>query len=125
MTAATVRADRSWRQLHPRTVAVTALTVAGILAGVAVPIIIGISTTTCRCGWSLLVALGGIVVVSGLAALADLMRWRHTTYRVTDERVELRYAWVLHKLRSVPRERVRTVDLTANPLQRRVRRWPR
>lgn len=118
MTAATqVRADPEWRQLHPRTVWVTALTVAGILAGVAVPILIGIADDV-PVWLALLIALGGIVVVSGLAALADLMRWRHTTYRVTDERVELRYAWVLHKLRSVPRERVRTVDLTANPLQR-------
>ena len=105
-----------WEQLHPRTIPVTLLTVAGILAGVAVPIIIGIDDVPL---WlSVAVALGGIVVVSGLAAVADLMRWRYTTYRVTDERVELRYAWVLHKLRSVPRDRVRTVDLTANPLQR-------
>jgi putative membrane protein len=105
-----------WEQLHPRTIPVTLLTVAGILAGVAVPIIIGIDDVPL---WlSVAVAFGGIVVVSGLAAVADLMRWRYTTYRVTDERVELRYAWVLHKLRSVPRDRVRTVDLTANPLQR-------
>lgn len=110
-------AEDGWRQLHPRTVAVTALTVAGILAGVAVPILIGVADDV-PIWLALLVAVGGIAVLSGLAAVADLMRWRHTTYRVTDERVELRYAWVLHKLRSVPRERVRTVDLTANPLQR-------
>lgn len=122
MTAASVdvaqvRTEEGWRQLHPHTVWVTALTVAGILAGVAVPVIMGLADDVPV--WLLLViAFGGIVVVSGLAAVADLMRWRHTTYRVTDERVEMRYAWVLHKQRSVPRERVRTVDLTANPLQR-------
>jgi putative membrane protein len=117
VAATRVRTEEGWRQLHPRTVWVTALTVAGILAGVAVPIIIGIADDVPVRVW-LPVAFGGIVVVSALAAVADLMRWRHTTYRVTDERVELRYAWVLHKQRSVPRERVRTVDLTANPLQR-------
>jgi putative membrane protein len=110
--------EGGWRRLHPRTVPVTLLTVAGLLAGIAVPIVIGFADEDVPMALVLLVALGGIVVLSGLAALADLMRWRHTTYRVTDERVELRYAWVLHKLRSVPRERVRTVDLTANPLQR-------
>ncbi len=110
--------ENGWRRLHPRTVPVTTLTVAGILAGVAVPVVIGFSDEDVPLALVVLIALGGIVVLSGLAALADLMRWRHTTYRVTDERVELRYAWVLHKLRSVPRERVRTVDLTANPLQR-------
>ncbi|MFL6120127.1 PH domain-containing protein [Actinophytocola sp.] len=122
MTVASVpearaRTEEGWRQLHPHTVWVTALTVAGILAGVAVPIIIGI-TDDVPIWLAGLVAVGGIAVVSGGAAFVDRMRWRYTTYRVTDERVELRYAWVLHKLRSVPRERVRTVDLTANPLYR-------
>lgn len=110
--------EDGWRQLHPRTVPVTALTVGGILTGVAIPVVIGFSDEDVSMALVLLIAVGGIVVLSGLAAVADLMRWRHTTYRVTEERVELRYAWVLHKLRSVPRERVRTVDLTANPLQR-------
>lgn len=115
----TASLETSWRQLHPRTVPVTALTVAGILGGIAVPIVIGIGGGGGVPMWLLIgIAFLVIVVVSGLAAVADLMRWRHTTYRVTDERVELRYAWVLHKLRSVPRERVRTVDLTANPLYR-------
>lgn len=122
MTAASVtetrpQTEEGWRQLHPRTMVVTALTVAGILAGIAIPILIGIRKDVPF--WlSVPVALVGIAVISGLAALADLMRWRHTTYRVTEERVELRYAWVLHKRRAVPRERVRTVDVTANPLQR-------
>src|SRR5262245_19222913 len=122
MTAASVAATRprteeGWRQLDRNTVWITALTVAGILAGVATPIVIGISDDVAF--WlSVPIGMVGIRVLSGLAALADLMRWRYTTYRVTDERVELRYAWILHKLRAVPRERVRTVDVTANPLQR-------
>lgn len=106
-----------WQQLHPRTVHVTALTVAGLAAGTAVPFVLGFSGAA-GLGVMLLIAVVGIAVLTGAAALVDLMRWRHTTYRVTDERVEVRYAWVLHKLRSVPRDRVRTVDLTANPVQR-------
>jgi putative membrane protein len=116
-TEAQSHTEEGWHQLHPRTVWVTALTIGGILAGVAVPIIIGIADDVPL--WlSSLTALAGIVVLSAVAGVVDLMRWRHTTYRVTDERVELRYAWVLHKRRAVPRERVRTVDMTANPLQR-------
>ena len=110
--------EEGWRQLHPRTVVVTVLTVAGILAGVAIPIIIGVLDDGDAILPILLIAIAGIVVVSAVAAFVDTMRYRHTTYRVTDERIELRYSWVLHKRRSVPRERVRTVDLTANPLQR-------
>jgi putative membrane protein len=109
--------EEDWRQLHPYTMWVTALTVAGILAGIAIPILIGISKDIPF--WlSVPLALLGIAAIAAVAALVDMMRWRHTTYRVTEERVELRYAWVLHKLRAVPRERVRTVDVTANPLYR-------
>jgi putative membrane protein len=110
--------EDGWRRLHPRTVPVTALTVAGVLAGVAVPVVIGFADDDAPMALVMMIAVVGIGVAAGVAAVVDLMRWRHTTYRITDERVELRYAWVLHRLRSVPRERVRTVDLTANPLQR-------
>jgi putative membrane protein len=110
-------ADNGWQQLHPKTIHVTAMTFAGIAAGTAAPFVLGFAAKA-GLGLMLLIALGGVIVVTVAAALIDLMRWRHTTYRVTDERVELRYAWVLHKMRSVPRDRVRTVDLTANPLQR-------
>lgn len=107
-----------WRRLHPRTVVVTVLTTVGVLGGIAVPVLLGFWRNDGPMGLVVLIAAGAIVVVSAAAAVADRVRWRHTTYRITEERVELRYAWVLHRFRSIPRERVRTVDLTANPLQR-------
>lgn len=109
--------ENGWQQLHPRTIHVTAVSVAGIAAGMSVPFVVGFASAA-GLGLMLLIAFGGVVVLTGVAAAVDLMRWRHTTYRVTGERVEVRHAWVLHKLRSVPRDRVRTVDLTANPVQR-------
>ncbi|HEY0453043.1 PH domain-containing protein [Actinophytocola sp.] len=113
-----MRPGADWQRLHPRTVVVTALTMAGLGVSIATPIVLGMLRGGDAAGPVLLIALGGVVVLTGVSALADRVRWRHTSYRVTDERVELRYAWVLHKLRSIPRERVRTVDLTANPLLR-------
>jgi putative membrane protein len=110
-------AQEGWHQLDRRTLPVTTLTYAGLTAGAAVPFVLGFSGAA-GLGVMLLIAVAGILAVTGGAALVDLMRWRHTTYRVTDERVEMRYAWVLHKRRSVPRDRVRTVDLTATPVQR-------
>ena len=110
--------EMPWRQLHRRTVPVTALTVAGIAAGIAAPFVFGFVGGGKSALTVLSIAGGAVLLVTVLGALADLMRWRHTTYRITDERVEMRHQWVLHKVKSVPRERVRTVDLTANPLLR-------
>ena len=105
--------DGGWQRLHPRTLHVTALQVAGVLTGVAIPIVLGMLSLA-----ALLIAVAAILVCTGLAVLADLIRLRHTEYRITDDRVELRYAWVLHKVRSVPRDRLRTVDLSADPVRR-------
>ncbi len=59
-------------------------------------------------------AVGGAAVV----VLAGVLRWRTTRYRITDERVELHTGWLRRERRSVPRDRIRTVDLTASPLHR-------
>lgn len=109
--------EDGWQRLHPRTVQVTSLWVAVIAAGIAVPFVLGFASAA-GLGLMLLIAAGGIVLVTAAAAVLDLMRWRHTAYRVTDERVEVRYSWVLHTHRSVPRDRVRTVDLVSDPVQR-------
>jgi putative membrane protein len=57
-------------------------------------------------GIALLLVLGGVV------------RWRTTQYRITGERVELHTGWLRRQRRSVPRDRIRTVDLTAKLLHR-------
>jgi putative membrane protein len=50
--------------------------------------------------------------------VAGVVRWRTTRYRIGDERVELRTGWLRRQRRSVPRDRIRTVDLTAPLLHR-------
>jgi len=108
-----------WQRLHRRTLAVTALTLAGLSLSIGTPIVLGmLRDDDKRAGSVLLIALAAALALTGGGTLMDRLRWRHTSYRVTDERVELRFVWVLHRLRSIPRERVRTVDLTANPLLR-------
>ena len=42
-----------------------------------------------------------------------VLRWRFTQYRITPDRVELHSGWLRRQRRSVPRDRIRTVDLTA------------
>lgn len=108
----------TWRSLDPRSPAVTALMAAGIAVGSAIPLTFSVRDEG-RPLWQVaLVVAAGVLVVVGIAAGADRLRWRHTRFRITDERVELRFSWVVHRQRSIPRDRIRTVDLTANPLRR-------
>ncbi|RZT84530.1 putative membrane protein [Pseudonocardia sediminis] len=53
------------------------------------------------------------VAIAVFAVAAGLIRWRTTRYRITPERVELHSGLVSRQRRSVPRDRIRTVDLTS------------
>ncbi|MEU6013274.1 PH domain-containing protein [Streptomyces sp. NPDC047515] len=110
-------AAAGWRRLDRRTVLVSALVTAGVAAGAAVPTTLGLSG---RFGFGPAVAwvLAGAVVLIASAAAGDHVRWRRTRYRVGAERVELHTGLLLVKKRSLARERIRSVDLTAHPLQR-------
>jgi putative membrane protein len=46
------------------------------------------------------------------------LRWFTTRYRITSERVELRTGVVFRSTRSVARDRIRSVDVTAGPIHR-------
>ncbi|MFJ8849636.1 PH domain-containing protein [Streptomyces sp. NPDC102437] len=106
-----------WRRLDRRTVLVSALVTAGVAAGAAVPTTLGLSG---RFGLAAAVAwvLAGSVLLIGSAAAGDYVRWRRTRYRVGGERVDLHTGLFLVKKRSLARERIRSVDLTAHLLQR-------
>ena len=53
------------------------------------------------------------VGIAGLVVVVGVVRWRTTRYRITPDRVELHSGWLRRQRRSVPRDRIRTVDLTA------------
>ncbi|MFD0022102.1 PH domain-containing protein [Streptomyces sp. NPDC058382] len=106
-----------WRSLDRRTVWLTALVTAGVAAGAAVPTTLGLSG---RLGFGPAVAwvLTGAALLIASAAGADYVRWRRTRYRVGADRVDLHTGLLLVKKRSLARERIRSVDLTAHLLQR-------
>ncbi len=106
-----------WRRLDRRTVLATGLVTAGVAAGAAVPTTLGLSG---RFGFAAAVAwvLAGAALLIGGSAGADYVRWRRTRYRVGTDRVELRTGLLLVRKRSLARERIRSVDLTAHLLQR-------
>ncbi|MEU5875463.1 PH domain-containing protein [Glycomyces sp. NPDC047369] len=106
-----------WRRLHRDGLKVTALYMLGVMVGAGVPVAIGIGS-----GPGLLIALAfvvpGAAVLIGLVVGYEMIRLRVTRYRVTDARVEMHTGVLFKTRRSLMRERIRSVDLTANPLER-------
>lgn len=102
-----------WRRLDARVFAMHLVRLVVALAPIAVVLVLGGELDR---GVTLTLALlfgGRAVAVAG-----DALRWRTTRYRITDERVELRSGLLRRSDRSVPRDRVRTVNVTAKPLHR-------
>jgi putative membrane protein len=55
---------------------------------------------------------------AGLAIVASIVRYCTTRYRITAERVYLRHGLLNQKVLSVPRDRIRSVDLSAHVVYR-------
>lgn len=101
-----------WQRLDPRMLAVTPLRqLAGFLPVIAVVLLVGVGQDVGGRFYGLLV---GVLVV----VLAGVLRWLTTRYRITNERVELRSGLLFRNARSVPRDRIRSVDVTAGPVHR-------
>ncbi|MFE9511261.1 PH domain-containing protein [Streptomyces sp. NPDC006643] len=116
-TAATPAPGEEWRKLDKRTLLVTAAVMTGVATGAGVPTTIGLSGgmgVGRALAWVLPPAL--LLIVCGTGA--DYIRWRRTRYRIGPDRAELHTGLLLVKRRSLGRERIRTVDLTANLLLR-------
>ncbi|MGQ0777248.1 MAG: PH domain-containing protein [Pseudonocardiales bacterium] len=104
-------AEADWQRLNPRMLAVTPLRqLFGFLPVIAVVLVVSDSDLDGR--FYALVA--GVLAV----VVAGVLRWVTTRYRITSERVELRSGLVFRSARSVPRDRIRSVDLTAGPVHR-------
>jgi putative membrane protein len=106
-----------WLKLHPDGLKATALYMTGAMILFGAPAMIGIGF-----GTSLLIALAfvvpGAAVVIGAVVAYEAVRLRVTRYRVTDARVEMVSGVLFKRTRSLARERIRSVDLAANPLER-------
>lgn len=109
--------EGEWRRLDRRTVLVTAFVIAGVAAGAGLPTTLGLAGGM-PLGQALGWVLAGAVLLMAVGAGADYIRWRRTRYRIGVERAELHTGLLLVKRRSLARERIRSVDLSANPLLR-------
>nr|WP_267241351.1 PH domain-containing protein [Streptomyces sp. PR69] len=117
MPGPSARDGDGWRRLDPRTVWVTGLVMTGVAGGAALPVFFGLAGGL-PLGQAAALVLAGAVLLVAAAVGADYVRWRRTRYRIGPERAELHTGLLLIKRRSLARERIRSVDLTANVLQR-------
>lgn len=102
-----------WRRLDPRVVPALAVLVAGPLVPTAVVLLVAGASA------GVFGAVVGIwAAIAVLLVGARAAEWYVSSYRVTAERVELRGGLLARSHRSLPRDRVRSVDLTADPLHR-------
>lgn len=106
-----------WERLHRDSIKVTAITMLGVAVAAGVPTTIGISSGT-SLGVALAWVLPGAALLIGVVTAYDVLRLRHTRYRVTGSRVQYESGIVFKTRRSLARERIRSVDVTANPLHR-------
>ncbi|MCC8243921.1 PH domain-containing protein [Saccharothrix sp. NEAU-S10] len=74
-----------------------------------VPLFVGLIVLGKGETWRILVSVGVIAAI----VLFGLLRWITTRYRITTEQVELHTGLLVRKRLAVPRDRIRTVDLTA------------
>jgi putative membrane protein len=110
--------EAEWRRLDGRTIAITTVTLVGFTA------MAGFSLTTVT--WLIGIPLDSVLawIVAGAVAVVaaglvgDWLRWTRTRYRLCADRLELHTGILVRRQRSLPRERIRSVDISAGLLLR-------
>lgn len=98
-----------WLRLHPRVIWVDLAQ--SVLS--TSPAVIAVTVFDVESTWStlwpfLLAGAWGLV-----GAVGDALRWAFTRYRITDDYVERRTGVIVRRYRSVRRDRIRSIDVTA------------
>jgi putative membrane protein len=111
-TAATLSpgpAEEPWQRLNPRMLAILPIHEIPRMA----PALLALFAVG-RNGNGSLWSLVGVVILLG----TSIVRWSMTRFRITSEQIQVRRGLLRRKTITVPRDRVRTVDLTAPLLHR-------
>ncbi|QCX80428.1 Bacterial membrane flanked domain protein [Streptomyces sp. YIM 121038] len=107
-------AQPPWQRLHPRMVVVSVSWLAGPAAALLGTMFLARDLLNTH-GW---IVLGSYIVVAAVQAGHEWVRYRTTRFRITDGEVELHSGLLFRTDKSIPRDRVRSADLTANPVHR-------
>lgn len=113
MTTPAPDLDDRWHRLDARSTAAVAVLVAAPLAPTAVIMLLSGASTS-----ALLTTVGIWLAATVALSAAAATSWYFTYYRLTDERFEMRAGNLSRSHRSIPRDRIRSVDLTAQPVHR-------
>jgi putative membrane protein len=106
----TAREADGWRRLSTRMLVIHPIQ--ELLR--AWPVLIGLVFAGTAGGHGSWWSLGGAAAV----VMGGMLRWFTTTYRISAEQVQVRKGLLRRQLLTVPRDRIRTVDVTANALHR-------
>ncbi|MEU8892345.1 PH domain-containing protein [Streptomyces sp. NPDC048442] len=104
-----------WHRLNPRLLLVNL----GVLAAPAATFGVTVFLTGGRPSLQVLIALASFLLTCLVVATLSVLRLLTTRYRLTgDDRLEVRTGLLLRSRRSLHVDRIRSIDLTANPLHR-------
>ncbi|QVQ53548.1 PH domain-containing protein [Spiractinospora alimapuensis] len=101
-----------WLRLSPRTVQCTVVVLAAVVLVPAVIVAVFIAVVGTAWPWTL-IPLGAGAVLFGGITVAEVLRYRTTSYRVTSTHFEFRSGVFSRHHRSLRRDRVRNVDVSA------------
>lgn len=109
---AVVETDEHWRRLSPRMLAVHPVLELRRLIFPLIAVLVGLrSGSSGEGGWW---ALG----VGGIGIALGFLRYFTTSFRITPTHVQVRRGLLRRRTLTVPRDRIRTVDVTSNMLHR-------
>lgn len=107
-----------WRRLEPRTAAASGVVALGAGAAGGAPTLVGIGIGDASFPMAAVLVVAGVVLLVGAVVVAELVRLARTRFRVGPERVELCAGVVVRARRSLRCERIRSVEITADPVLR-------
>ncbi|TDC95646.1 hypothetical protein E1292_39075 [Nonomuraea deserti] len=111
-------AQSGWRRLAGRSLWVSGAKSLALVAGAVAGLTRFLLGQDWRAGGIIAACAGAAVLIVAAVLAYDLARLRTTRWRLTPERLELRSGLTTRQHRSIPRDRVRSVDLRADPILR-------
>ena len=107
-----------WRTLDPRTVRASGAVALGVCVAAGVPTLVGIASGSRSLALPAVIVAAATVLITVAVVVAERVRLSRTRFRVGDDRVELHTGIVVRARRSLTRERIRSVEVTADPVAR-------